>query len=103
MPTVKNLSYGFLSFALANDETLTLRPRETAEISEDDFTSDAFQQSLRQRRITVVRGRRTSGGGGDEQDSQSDAPGNGQSASSQDAAAAPSGAGSQAKPTPSAG
>ncbi|HEX8475994.1 MAG TPA: hypothetical protein VF666_18490 [Pyrinomonadaceae bacterium] len=102
MPTVKNLSYGFLSFALANDETLTLRPRETAEISDDDFSSDAFQQSLRQRRITVVRGRRTSSGSG-EQESQSDAQEGGQSAAAQDAPAAPSGASSQPKPTPSAG
>lgn len=56
MPTVKNLSYGPISFRLADDSTITLGPRETAEISGDDFENSAIQQNLRERRIAILPG-----------------------------------------------
>lgn len=57
MPTIKNMSYGPVSFRLADDSTLTLGPRETADISSEDFDNSAIQQNLRERRIAILPGR----------------------------------------------
>ena len=70
MPTVKNMSYGPLSIARAEKDSLTLGPRETADISDVEFDSDEIQKHLRERRIAVIpgaqadRGGRTERGGG---------------------------------------
>ena len=64
MPTIKNMSYGFLSVARAEKDPLTLGPRETADISEVEFDSDEVQRHLRDRRIAVVPGAAPAGGGG---------------------------------------
>lgn len=64
MPTVKNMSYGYLSVARAEKEPLTLGPRETADISEVEFDSDEVQRHLRDRRLAVLPGAAQAGGGG---------------------------------------
>jgi hypothetical protein len=59
MPTVKNLSYGHLSIGREEKESLTLGPRETAEISDEEFESDEIQRHLRDRRIAILPGEAT--------------------------------------------
>ena len=54
MPTIKNMSYGPLSVSRAEDDPLTLGPRETADISDTEFDSGEIQRHLRDRRIAVV-------------------------------------------------
>ena len=56
MPTVKNLSYGPLSIARAEKESLTLGPRETARISDKEFESDEVRRYLRERQLAVLPG-----------------------------------------------
>ncbi len=56
MPTIKNMSYGALSIARGEDDPLTLGPRETADISDEEFDSDEIQRHLRDRRLLVVPG-----------------------------------------------
>ena len=64
MPTIKNMSYGPLSIARADKESLTLGPRETADISDAEFDSDEVRRHLRDRRIAVVPGAAPAEGGG---------------------------------------
>jgi hypothetical protein len=64
MPTIKNMSYGPLSIARADKESLTLGPRETADISEVEFDSDEVQRHLRDRRVAVVPGAAPAGASG---------------------------------------
>lgn len=65
MPTIKNMSYGPLSIARADKESLTLGPRETARISDKEFDSDDVRRYLRERQLAVLPGaaeRRPRGG-----------------------------------------
>ena len=64
MPTIKNMSYGPLSVARADKDPLTLGPRETADISDAEFSSDEMRRHMRDRRIAVVPGAAPAGGGG---------------------------------------
>jgi hypothetical protein len=56
MPAVKNLSYGSLAIQLSDNKQLKLGPRETNEISADEFESEGIQKSLREGRIAVLPG-----------------------------------------------
>jgi hypothetical protein len=56
MPTIKNMSYGPLSIARADKESLTLGPRETARITDEEFDSDDVRRYLRERQLAVLPG-----------------------------------------------
>lgn len=56
MPTIKNMSYGPLSIARADKESLTLGPRETARITDNEFDSDDVRRYLRERQLAVLPG-----------------------------------------------
>jgi hypothetical protein len=56
MPTIKNMSYGPLSIARADKESLTLGPRETARITDEEFDSDDVRRHLRERQLAVMPG-----------------------------------------------
>ena len=53
MPQIKNMGYG--SFALnGKDEPIVLGPRETKDISTEDFESDGVLQALRDGLVEVL-------------------------------------------------
>jgi hypothetical protein len=48
MPLLKNLHYGPITIERENEPPLTIGPRDTAQISENEFQSDAVQQFCRE-------------------------------------------------------
>lgn len=97
MPTLKNLSYGSLTFTLADGTTRTLGPRETAEVSGEDADNPVFQQYLRDRRIAVIP---SAGGGRDQSDETPAERSSSSSTSSSSSSPAAPEARANNKPTP---
>ena len=56
MPDIKNLGYGSLAIQLSGENVITLGPRETKDISADDFESESVQKSFRDGLIAVLPG-----------------------------------------------
>ena len=56
MPDIKNLGYGSLAIQLSGDNSITLGPRETKDISADDFESEGVQKGFREGLIAVLPG-----------------------------------------------
>ena len=54
MPDIKHLGYGSLTIRTGEDKEITLGPRETKDVSADDFESEGIQKSLREGLIAVL-------------------------------------------------
>jgi len=56
MANIKHLGYGSLAIQLNDEKQIVLGPRETADISVDDFDSEGIQKSLREGLIAILPG-----------------------------------------------
>ncbi len=56
MPDIKHLGYGSLAIQLSEDKQITLGPRETKQISTDEFDADGIQKGLREGMLAVLPG-----------------------------------------------
>lgn len=56
MPQIKNLGYGSLAIQVSDDNQIMLGPRETKDISHDEFDSEGVQRALRDELIAVLPG-----------------------------------------------
>lgn len=56
MSDIKNLGYGSVAIQLSDDKQIALGPRETKDISADDFDSEGVQKALRDELIAVLPG-----------------------------------------------
>lgn len=54
MPDIKELGYQQVAIQLSEDKQITLGPRETKRISDDEFESEGVQRSLRDGLIAVL-------------------------------------------------
>jgi hypothetical protein len=54
MVAIKNALWSSLTIELLGSKTLTLEPRETQEISEQEFASEGCQQLFREGKIVVL-------------------------------------------------
>jgi hypothetical protein len=54
MPDIKHLGYGSLTIRISDDKEVVLGPRESKDISADDFETDGVQKSLREGLIAVL-------------------------------------------------
>jgi hypothetical protein len=54
MVAIKNALWSPLTIELSGRKTLTLKPRETQEISEQEFASEGCQQLFREEKIVVL-------------------------------------------------
>ena len=54
MPDIKHLGYGSLTIRTGDDKEITLGPRETKDVSADDFESEGIQKGLRENLIAVI-------------------------------------------------
>lgn len=54
MPDIKHLGYGSLAIQVSEEKQLVLGPRETQDISADEFNSEGIQKSLREGLIAVL-------------------------------------------------
>lgn len=56
MPVIKNLGYGSLAIQLTEEEQVVLGPRETTNISADQFKFEAVRKLSKQGLIAVLPG-----------------------------------------------
>jgi len=54
MPDIKHLGYGSLTIRTGEDKEITFGPRETKDVSADDFDTEGIQKSLREGLIAVL-------------------------------------------------
>jgi hypothetical protein len=56
MPEIKHLGYGSLAIQLSEDKQITLGPRETKHISDEEYGSEGVQKGFRDGLLTVLPG-----------------------------------------------
>jgi hypothetical protein len=54
MPDIKHLGYGSLAIQVNKEKQVVLGPRETKDISVDEFESEGVQKSIREGLIAVL-------------------------------------------------
>jgi len=54
MPDIKHLGYGSLSIQVSAEKKVVLGPRETKDVSAEEFESEGVQKSLRNGLIAVL-------------------------------------------------
>ena len=54
MPDIKHLGYGSVTIRISDDKEVVLGPRESKDISADDFETDGVQKGLREGLIAVL-------------------------------------------------
>lgn len=60
MPDIKHLGYGSLAIQLSENKQITLGPRETKQISADEFKSEGVQKGFSEGLLAVLPGEEAS-------------------------------------------